>query len=212
MTYYQEEKDEVIKYDVILNKEKLTKLRDEIIDNCSKIVHKKYESDIEPDFFDVKRYRNYSAKKTGRVKEYYGENKDIYELEYDEYIYPKLISYIDMLLTGDFTSAYESLKVYKGEIQEESIEDDNFPEIKQCIEQELTKAEININISMLKALLNKVEEYQNNLKLNQKRKSDMNYYHEVMSCITLTEIDRITKVEVKRVENFYGRSYIKKYK
>lgn len=208
MTYYQEEKEEVIKYDVTLNKEKLTRLRDEVINNCSKVVHREYESDIEPDFFDVKRYRNYRAKKTGRVKEYYGEDKNIYELQYDEYIYPKLVNYIDMLLRGDFNIAYQSLKVYKGENQEEPIESNGFIEIKTSIEHELTKDEI--NITKLKELLNKVEEYQNNLKLNKKRKSDMNYYQEVMSCITLTEIDRITKNEVKRVENFYGRSYIKK--
>ena len=48
MIYIKETDEELIKYELEVDKDKLIQLREEIIENCSEIEHVEYESETEP--------------------------------------------------------------------------------------------------------------------------------------------------------------------
>ncbi len=68
MYYYEETDNEIIKYEVKINREKLLNLRYNIV---NKIKHYCYETDnlSELSFFENNDIRNYLSRKTGEKKE-----------------------------------------------------------------------------------------------------------------------------------------------
>lgn len=50
------------------------------------------------------------------------------------------------------------------------------------------------------------------IKLNEKQENAISYYNAVMKCVTLTEVDRLNKDDIKRIREFQGTSYTKKNK
>ena len=62
----------MLKYEVVIDKELLSKLKYEIIEKCSIIIHKDYQDTYLPKMYgidDYLKYRNYSEVKIG-VREY----------------------------------------------------------------------------------------------------------------------------------------------
>lgn len=192
MFYIEETGEEYIKYIVKINEKELLSIRKEIIDNCSEIRHykEKIDGDYDYSFFYKNDIRNFKSKKVG-TKEYF---PDIYinvnEVEYDKYIHPKLAEYINRLLLGDAT-AIKELKKYKGNT--------------------LVKAKIK-STEVEESNAKIIDYLKNYMKLNKNQKSDMNYYDEVMMCITLIEVDRINKEEVRNIEQLYNTSKVKRKK
>ncbi len=191
--FYIEETGEVyIKYIVKINEKELLSIRKEIIDNCSEIRHykEKIDGDYDYSFFYKNDIRNFKSKKVG-TKEYF---PDVYinvnEVEYDKYIHPKLAEYINRLLLGD-AAAIKELKKYKGNT--------------------LVKAKIK-STEVEESNAKIIDYLKNYMKLNKNQKSDMNYYDEVMMCITLIEVDRINKEEVRNIEQLYNTSKVKRKK
>lgn len=191
--FYIEETGEVyIKYIVKINEKELLSIRKKIIDNCSEIRHykEKIDGDYDYSFFYKNDIRNFKSKKVG-TKEYF---PDVYinvnEVEYDKYIHPKLAEYINRLLLGD-AAAIKELKKYKGNT--------------------LVKAKIK-STEVEESNAKIIDYLKNYMKLNKNKKSDMNYYDEVMMCITLIEVDRINKEEVRNIEQLYNTSKVKRKK
>ena len=100
--YYFKYNDTIIeKYVVKYNKNKLVMLRDNIIDNCSRIIHK--ESNIEP-------FNNFNTRIMNlKVDSINGES---YHYSYDECKYPMLVGLIDMILRNNDASL-DNLYIYK---------------------------------------------------------------------------------------------------
>ena len=67
-----------------------------------------------------------------------------------------------------------------------------------------------MKISSLKQSINSLELLKEEIELNKNQVSDKIYYDAVMKCITLTEVDRLKKDDIKRIEEFQGISYTKK--
>ena len=84
MIYFKKNDELIEKYQIIFNKEKVEKLKSEIINNCSFITHEEYESDYSPRFTD-EIIRNFKCSLTGKKKDYFEETRDIYLYSYDEY-------------------------------------------------------------------------------------------------------------------------------
>ena len=211
--YYIEETDtEVIEYEVEIDKEKLLKLREKIIDECSAIEHKKInqvEGLLEPSFFEGRDIRNYKERRIGRKEYFYAPDKDIYEIEYDEYHHTDIVRYIDYLLNGaplgisllkDYSSSCKPITLLKNSELEE----------KNTIKKELKKPLKEMKISSLKQSINSLELLKEEIELNKNQVSDKIYYDAVMKCITLTEVDRLKKDDIKRIEEFQGITYTKK--
>ena len=213
MYYYEETDNEIIKYEVKIDREKLLNLRYNIVNKCSKIKHYCYETDNLPElyFFEDNDIRNYISRKTGEKKEYFEEERDVYEITYDEYQHPKLADYIDKLLQGNL-KVLSKLKKYKGDSLEKDYVIELFNESKQIIMKELNKPLMNINVDDLVYEVEYLQTLQSMIKLNEKQENAISYYNAVMKCVTLTEVDRLNKDDIKRIREFQGNSYTKKNK
>ena len=209
MYYIEEQELVVIKYEVKLDAERLINLREKIVNNCSKIIHHKYQCESESDFNiqESVNVKNYRSRKVEEPNDYF----EPYEIEYDEYMPTPLAENIDKLLNGDaqiisqlktYQPSYHpiiQLRYYEKELKDSLIED---------LENPLEKIEINA----LKQRINSLEALKQNIEININQVSESTYYDDVMQCITLVEVDRIDKDTIRRVEEFKGISYTKKNK
>ena len=78
----------MLKYQVVINKEMLSKLKYEIIEKCSFISHKDYKDTFLPKMYgidDYLKYRNYSEVKVGlrEYNDFYSMPEDLYRIRYD---------------------------------------------------------------------------------------------------------------------------------
>ena len=134
--YYVIEGKNINKYLVKFNVDELKKLRKEIIDNCSNIVHVGYRVVDEFDDFDTEHIRRYVSYRLGGMTYknfYYGGSAGAY-VEYDYYEYSKLVLILDNLLNGNmsclddlfnFTSIYGlKLEELKTRIESTRLVDD----------------------------------------------------------------------------------------
>lgn len=107
--YYVIEGSNINKYLVNFNIEELKKLRWDIINNCSNIVHMAYRTFDEPDYFDTDHIREYRSRKLGfmtRGDFYSGGSVECF-VEYDYYEHSKLVEILDNLLKGNMKSLDE---------------------------------------------------------------------------------------------------------
>ena len=123
MYYYKIDNDDIIKYDVKLDEEKLKLLRLEIIDSCSHIIHKHYYTTDTSISFDYLRVRNYKERfhRTIEYNDFYSSDEDEYEVEYDYYEFDELVNYIDLLLYGDVSSIDLIINLKDKTIEKEEI-------------------------------------------------------------------------------------------
>ncbi|MBR7042492.1 MAG: hypothetical protein IKI04_03215 [Bacilli bacterium] len=89
MYYFKYNDTSIEKYIVNFNRDELLHLRNSVIVNCSELVHR--EIDSENELRVNRKITNLKKRKVG--------NK--YHYSYDEYIYPRLVALIDMLLKHD---------------------------------------------------------------------------------------------------------------
>lgn len=213
MYYIEETDNELIKYEVELDTERLNSLKEEIIEKCSEIDHRCYESDYEPgyDFFETHHIENYHSTKTGKTKEYFVETRDIYKIEYDEYEHPLIVDYIDSLINGD-TSVIPSLKSYSSFTPPLVTARESEKAVKSTLINYLNKPLEEIKIEALTQSIHALSCLKEDIIKNKNQTSVAVYYDAVMNCITLTEVDRIDKDAIRRVEEFQGISYTKKNK
>ena len=121
--YFEKTEDKLIKYNVTLDIEGLERIKDIIIDNCSKIKHRTMETTELPNFYNFKYIRNFK-KKFVRMQDFndiYSESKEVYYVEYDEYTPPKLVYYIDELIKGNYSVIFNIMNP-KEEIIDYTIE------------------------------------------------------------------------------------------
>ena len=211
MFYIEETDNELVKYEVELDIEKLSSLKVEIIDNCSKISHHCYESDyrLTYNFFQNHDIRNYHFTEKRKKKDYFEELRNIYKIEYDEYEHPLIVGYIDSLLKGE-TSVISSLKSYSSftnPLEKARISEN---EAKSTLIKYLNKPLEEIKVESLTQSIHTLSRLKEDIIINQNQKSVAVYYDDVMKCITLTEVDRIDKDAIRKVEEFKGASYTKK--
>ena len=213
MYYIEETDNEVIKYEVTINSERLLALKEEIIENCSEISHHCYESDYEltHDYLQNHDIRDYHFTETGKKKDYFEETRDIYKIEYDEYDHPLIVDYIDILINGD-TSVIPSLKNYSSFSHPLGKARESENAVKSTLIYYLNKPLEEIEIESLTQSIHTLSCLKEDIIKNINQKSVSVYYDDVMKCITLIEVDRINKDVIKRVEEFEGTSYTKKIK
>lgn len=206
MIYINQEKDELVKYEVEIDIEKLKELKIEIINNCAEIKHRFYEDSKFPNYHDLLHIRNYNFE---FIKTEYFNNtrtlpQNIYKFEYDEYIDPILVTIIDKLLSGDTTA------IKKLDNPKENKKCHDKPEFAsqfQLLEHLLsieTKKERIEELQTLKRNFEKIQEsYELDEKLNLDRKPILEYYKKVKECIAFTEISRVNIVELEEVLSFF---------
>ena len=202
MIIYIKNKDKVLKYEVTIDKELLSKLKYEIIEKCSIITHKDYQDTYLPKMYgidDYLKYRNYSEVKIG-VREYndfYSMPEDLYRIKYDEYKFPYLVELLDKLLE-DKIEVLKEIYIVNSKKEITSI-DEKINRQKDLI-QSIDDSEYDKKINELE----KLKELILQKELNKNQVNVLKYYNKVKKLITFKLIDSITYEEVKRVSNFYN--------
>jgi len=200
MFYFVKNDKRIEKYKVTFNKEALTKLRVEIINNCSEIEHYDYVDTDGPTYHDdFLHIRNLERIKVGKreYNDFYSEDEDLYHYTYDAYEFPYLINLIDMLfhnnvhalnmiLNPDFSLEPEPL--------EKRIKDLN----KKANRISNTKTKEKI------AILEELEQLIAKSKLNINQKSVKEYYPKVQQFITLELVDTIYIYELEKIQRFFS--------
>ena len=206
MYYYKKEGKNIVKYEVLIDKEKLTKLRYEIIEMCSYIKHirDRVTDRMRPNKFDYEHIRNYAEEYIGRIEynDFYSMPEDEYLVEYDYYIHSPLIQLIDDLLNGN-TNSIEKIKKYKEEIKDE--EKYILEEQQEIIKKLNSMIETNKEkqIRLLNENQEKLLEYYKEKELNKNQVSSNKYKNKVLGCISLKEKETISCKIVLEVMNFF---------
>lgn len=193
MKYYNLKDDVIEKYNVTFDTKEIEKIKNEIINNCSDIVHKKYRSDYSPSFSNNDIIRNYEERRTGDTKEYFEETRFIYEYSYDRYEPPYLVNLLNELLSGN--NVLKDILTYKVldrlpidvkiEEKEKELKDTDDKNTKEKIE--------------------KLKEYEKLLelkKLNKNQKPLSLYYDKLISLFKFELEDTLSIEEIKKVESF----------
>ena len=206
MIYFMDEGKKRKKYEIVVDKNGLEKLKIEIINNCSMIIHHDCNTTKTPNYYDILRIRNYSAEKIGihKPNDFYASCETLYHVVYDEYKYPYLIELIDRLLNNDEESLDEILNP---NFEKEQISIDKMINILEEKYNSISLSEIRVKREILEKLsqLYKLKE------LNKNQISVIEYYLKVKKFIKLKLIDDIDIELIDRVNKFNTKSktYVK---
>lgn len=195
MLYFRKNDDVIEKYQVNFDKEKIKKLKQEIINNCSFITHIEYESDYTP-ILSNEIVRNFTYTPTGKEREYFEETRDIYHYSYDRYEPPYLVALINqLLLLNDNSKVIDQILNY--EIASKSTIDDKielaYKEFKEIDPENATKK------------AEKLKELENLLKAKKLNINQQNidlYYNQLIELIKFNLIDSLPINELNKIESF----------
>lgn len=200
MIYYKKEDIQVYKYNVTFDKEKIIELRNEIIDNCSEVIHRETKNTFAPTSkIGVMEIRNLNKKKIDIIsKNDYYPDEILYQYTYDEYVYPYLITIIDNLLIGNAK--------YIDELSIKNIDREKLP-IKDAIELAITEIKyihkgedseiINKKLEELETLLIK------KITINNSEKSLLEYYDRVYKLFNFEYVDSMSIEKFRSVMYFF---------
>ena len=193
MLYFRKNDDVIEKYQMDFDKEKIKKLKQEIINNCSLIKHIEYESDYTP-ILSNEIVKNFTYTRTGKEREYFEETRDIYHYSYDRYEPPYLVELINQLL-NDNSKVIDQILNY--EISSESTIDDSielaYKEFKEIDPENVTKK------------AEKLKELEDLLKAKNYNINQQNidlYYKELIELIKFNLIDSLPINELNKIESF----------
>ena len=199
----------IFKYEVIVDKEKLEKLKYEVIEKCSIMEHKDYESTRLPTMYgilDYLKYRNYKDIKVGTVEynDFYSMPETLYRITYDLYHFPYLLELIEKLLNDDRTIIEEIFTINrKKELVSLDIRIKKLNGIIEKID--------NINADKKIELLKELSDLLKQKELNKNQENIDKYYIKVRKLITFKKIDILNYSELKRVLDFYDNEIEKRY-
>lgn len=202
MILFIKKEDRIDKFLVEFNSEELEKIRIEIIEKCSELVHHEYEcsGSLPKDFADNPlKIRNFKETKIGKkehetIKHGYTVEKQ-YHYSYDELEYPYLVTLINRILKGDVSAVYEILN------PDFNKERKSFDERISEITNEINDSNLDNNRKISK--LNRVKKLIENKELNKNQESVLEYYEKVKELIILTRIDLINIKSLERIIDFF---------
>lgn len=209
MYYYRIENEDIIKYEVNLNEEKLKLIRSEVIENCSKRIHKHYKTTNRPNQYNTDFIRNYNEKyvRTIEYNDIYSQPKDEYEVQYDYLQHHVLVNYIDELLKGNTSVIELIINMDESENNEEKMLINRQREIIH----ELAKLDDNnlgIQIKELYDIEEKLIKLNKEKELNKNILSINDYQLEVLKCIDLNKVSSISLDTFLEIQSFFQKSTI----
>lgn len=202
MYLFKKNGEMIEKYFIGFNAKDVEKLRYEIINNCSKIVHQECDSTDGPNRFDHLRIRNYHRSERIETYEYTdGPDEEIYHFSYDEYKFPYLVSLIDKLLDGDI-SALE--KIYHPNFKHK---EKDFKKMIEIASKEADKID-NLNVEEKIEKLKEIQCLFKNSELNKNRKPINDYYLRLQGLIKSELIGSVSISEILKVKEFLDSSLV----
>ena len=199
MYYFYKNNDFIYKKSISFDNDKIDKIRNGLINNCSVIIHREYDSDYAPTL-DNSLVRNYNEAFVG-YKEYFEENRRVIHYSYDLLIPPKLVNLIDRLLSGDVTALHEiHYNYYFG--FEKTIDD-----MIESKNNELRKTQ-NKNATNTIKILNELRELMKCKELNKNQISTYDYYYQLLNCINEKTVSKLDKKTFDKVNNFFDNNVV----
>lgn len=205
MFYYEESDNVLEKYQVFFDREEIEKLKLEIIDKCSFIIHKEYESDYSPIISKNDIIKNFRSTNTGKQKEYFEETRDICAYSYDEYIPPYLVNLIDELLNGN-SDAISKIINYGNSIYTSTI-DEKLSLLNQEFN-DINSEDITKRISKLK----EIEELLKSKELNKNQQNIGPYCCKLLKLLSFKLIDSVSLSDINKMETFFDTKLYNKEK
>jgi hypothetical protein len=182
MYYTEQGEDFITTYFVTFDIEKMSKLRNDIIYNCSFIERITEYRKEEITEFDQKKYRVLKKEKVG----------DKYKYTYLEFHYPKLVKLIDNFIISKDSASLKAIldKNFKGELDTYENTLKNF--IRE-LAQEDDKLKRNAIERKLSTLIDSTKD-------NKNQKDPRLYYDEVIKLIKLNPISKVSRISLEREE------------
>ena len=194
MYYITKDDDKLIKHEIKIDENKLKEIMKKVILDCGEINHIKYENTIEPNYYNFDyRVKNYSSTKIKEI-DHFEYTDTLYLIEYDEYQDTRLSILIKKLLSGDIT-VIEQLKNPSVLEKEDTLKISLQSKIKKI----LTKDIKDISIYEIENLKEELKNYQEHERMNQDRKSDLEYYPQVLECIKESQV---SVLDIKVLEDW----------
>lgn len=205
MYYYKIKDDYVIQYFVQIDIEELKKIRTDIIENCSTITHMHYKTAKRPNQYDTEHIRNYRERFVRLIQynDLYSTDEDEYEVEYDLLKHHEIVSYIDSLISGNTSSIS---KIIDAKDIDDYYEVVILNEQKKLIEN-LTSYGLNEIYCITKSInhnIEKLEQYSKQKAMNKYQPPIVFYQKQVLECIHLEEISKISLDIILRIQDFFG--------
>lgn len=186
MYYYHENENYIFRDEITIDKYELKKLRRDVINNCSLIVHTEYNTDYAPTL-DESLVRNYKEDFVCE-KEYFEETRDVIHYSYDELIPPKLVNLIDRLLNEDPTVIQDIRNYdYKSEKTIDDMIEEKNKELENTDEKMYDKRIV---------ILQELKKLAQDKELNKNQHSTEEYYRRLCSFINCSEQFRIPKSDL----------------
>ena len=191
---YVKEDNKIKKYEVEVDKDKLTQARIKIIINCSYLTHiqKKVREEDLPNEFDYLTYRNFNKEHLGiqETNDFFSSGwTNVYRVTYDKAEFPEVIKLIDSILDGNYDDVISLL---------------NYKEPKKA--KEKNKLDISISsieeANMAKEKADEIIKKLYDEKLNEKRISVDEFIDKVRESIKLILVDEISIDDFNKIYNF----------
>ena len=195
---YKQNGNIIEKYEVVLDRERIEKLRISIINDCSYIAHREYRTTIVRGYDkEPLRFRKVRFDRIGWKEFRDGPDEMEYLVSFDEYIFPDVIKLIDRLLKGDESVLEELFK------SKESGK--NIDELIEKKSKELDNID-NLDIKNKQRVLNELSDLLDKKELNKNQRPIDIYMEDIKKSISISLVDTIDLEMVERVEGFYGRT------
>lgn len=201
MYYFEQENNEIKKYKISYNKKEIESLRLKAINNCSEIIHKNDRSSgrlTRESADDKLKIRNYKEEYLGWEEDRWGE-RSVYELTYDEYNFPYLVTLIDRLLNNDVNVLIE---IFNPDFSKENIV--TIDEMVKRMMKELDEMD-NLDRKRKKAKLDELQSLLEKAQSNKNQESVAKYYDELQKLIVIEYMDSIELDSVIRIASFYEK-------
>ena len=192
----------VHEYKIKFDREKLLKVRGDILENCSIIFH--YNDIVDNNMAEkIKNSCGHSIDRKNNIlidnESLLFYSKDHQRYEYDEYIYPEIINIIDEILKYNYARFSEIFET---------------ADLSCCSNHNVVNDIKNLLDEYLKSnnkdLLFKVKNFLNRLmcgKVDQPKKKIKEYYGDLQECFTLEEVKTYDTDELRTLKLSYGPNW-----
>lgn len=207
MHYYKEDDKTIYKYHVYFDREKVTKLLDEVIERCSIISYQEVEATkvFNPNT-DIKnaRIKNLTTEKIRQIdyNDFYSLPEDLYRFTFYKYEYTRLANLIIALLNNDASVIDEIFNPV-------SISNPNFDEKLSILYKQLSLEE-NHNTKSLERIYKEIKMINELKNQNINQVSDSSYYIRLQNMIYINLESTLDKDIRDKYDKFYGIKLTKK--
>lgn len=125
MYYYSVDGNEILKYEVSFDLEKVKELQENLFRDCSVERTESYLCYGIPRRNPLTVYKKFEYKQVDVQEDFYGD-RDVYQVEYIELVKPQLYNLVDNIIAGDVDSLRDIFMYVAKKPEDENVRDINY--------------------------------------------------------------------------------------